>query len=151
EIARGRFRADLYYRLAGIALEVPPLRARPSEIEPLAREFARAAARALGRPAPALSPAALEQLVRYPWPGNVRQLANVIRRAVMRCAGDAIECQHLRLEPIAEPQAARARPAALGERERIIAALELCRGNQTRAAALLGVSRRTLLNRLARG
>ncbi|MHB8874131.1 MAG: sigma 54-interacting transcriptional regulator [Myxococcaceae bacterium] len=167
EVARGAFRQDLYYRLNGIAVVIPPLRERLSEIEPLARDFAAQAARRDGREAtPALAQSGLDVLVRYPWPGNIRELRNVMERAVLLCGDGPITEEHLALGkprvavlsppppglavPAPDPQGA---PNLKGEREaaerRVIAdALEKCQGNQTKAAKMLGISRRTLVARL---
>jgi two-component system, NtrC family, response regulator AtoC len=173
EVARGSFRRDLYYRLAGMVLSVPPLRERPAEIEPLARLFLQQAARAVGRAAPPpLSAAAVERLRHHPWPGNVRELRNVMGRALLVSGGGVIEPDHLPTiairrslrSPLAPEELRRiaggggrpAPPAPLAravpagdERARIGRALEVCAGNQTRAAQLLGVSRATLVRRLS--
>ncbi len=153
DAAAGRFRLDLYYRLSGITLTVPPLRERPSEIAPLARGFAGPAV---------LSPDALALLERYHWPGNVRELRNVMERAVLLCGGLTIEREHLPAEKlttavaVAPPAPAAPAPAgerlrrdvAAVERQHILDALARCAGNQTEAARLLGVSRRTLSTKL---
>jgi len=94
-VAAGRFRRDLYFRLAGVTISVPALRERVAEIEPLARSFVREACRAADRTELALAPAALELLRRYAWPGNVRELKNVMERAVLLCSGPRIEPEHL--------------------------------------------------------
>jgi len=86
-IAAGRFREDLYFRIAGVTLQIPPLRERPDEILPLAEQLAERAAAALSRSTPAISPAARELLRGYRWPGNVRELRNVIERATQLCDG----------------------------------------------------------------
>jgi DNA-binding NtrC family response regulator len=166
EVARGGFRQDLYYRLNGISLLIPPLRARVDEIEPLARSFAEAAARLSDRAAPKLSPAAAKLLLSYPWPGNIRELRNTIERALLLSSGDAINPEDLPLEkmrgtPVSMERVPEALPrtaqsfsvTALDEEsrldyERIIESLSLCSGNQTRAAKLLGMSRRTFCARL---
>jgi DNA-binding NtrC family response regulator len=163
EVEAGRFRADLFYRLNGIALTVPPLRERVSEIEPLARAFVEHAARQSNRTPPRLDGAALARLKSDRWSGNIRELRNVIERAVVICPGDVITVEHLpppRRSPaeaarLAEPAAARAveEPAPADtpeERERrtILEALERCAGNQTHAARMLGISRTTLVARL---
>jgi DNA-binding NtrC family response regulator len=154
EIAAGRFRADLYYRLSGATLTVPPLRERRREIAPLAERFMRAmGARTRRGPAPRLAAAALAALEAYPWPGNVRELRNVIERAVLVCPGEVIEPDHLPQE-IAGARAAPPPPAPAeleaiaDERERIRVALERAAGNQTAAARLLGISLRTMVNRM---
>jgi transcriptional regulator with GAF, ATPase, and Fis domain len=98
EIARERFRLDLYYRLNGFTIVVPPLRERTGEIEPLARHFIRLACKAGGRTALEISPEALSILLAYDWPGNIRELKNVIDRAILLSSGYAILPQHLPLE-----------------------------------------------------
>jgi MoxR-like ATPase len=98
EIARRRFREDLYYRLNGVSLVVPPLRERVDEIRPLAEEFAGSFARQMRRTAPKLSSGTYRALERYAWPGNVRELRNVMERAVLLCQADVIEPAHLPLE-----------------------------------------------------
>jgi len=156
EIEAGRFRRDLFYRLNGVALKVPPLRARTVEIGTLARRFLDRAAIDLGLArAPALSEAALARLEAYEWPGNIRELRNMMDRAAL-LAGDIVEPIHLPLDkldvsewsqtaPPATPQElADLAPEDRAARERIVQALEVCGGNQTRAADLLGVSRQTL-------
>jgi two-component system response regulator AtoC len=164
EVDAGRFRRDLLYRLNGVTLTIPPLRQRPSEIAELARRFlARTAARH-GRPAPRLSHDAVRVLCEHRWPGNIRELVNVIERAVIVCgAGDEIRPEHLApSKRAAGNEAVELAPAiaassvaplfepvdAAAERERIVRALEHCAGNQTHAARLLGVSRGTLIARL---
>jgi transcriptional regulator with PAS, ATPase and Fis domain len=173
-VAEGRFRGDLYYRLDGITIPVPPLRARPADVPRMAEHFLAAAAGRAGRAAPRLSPDVVEVLTKYAWPGNVRELRNVMERAVALCGGGALTVAHVVLQaglPIAglpgtrEPPdwvpAAGAPPprdAASGgrllrldpQRERaiIVEALERAGGNQSKACELLGISRRTLLHRL---
>jgi transcriptional regulator with PAS, ATPase and Fis domain len=167
-VAAGTFRRDLYYRLNGITIPVPPLRARSAEIASLARAFVAARAAASGRPVPAIAPEAIARLERFPWPGNVRQLRNVVDRALALCTGDVIRAEHVVLdaEPGAAPDPGRrdspipppatlapGMPAGPGrmrvdpeeDRRRLLAALEQAGGNQGRAAALLGISRRTLM------
>jgi DNA-binding NtrC family response regulator len=209
EAAAGRFRSDLYYRIDGITLTIPPLRERPSEIVPLAMLWlSKLAAAEHGRPPPALGPAVVERLLSHPWPGNVRELRNVMARALVLCEGPTLEPEHIAFSssaslppapaarpsgapvgpPGAPPAAADRRPltptpampwpafnpeappwpprppeaaAAAGAdpranldalqsqaegllRERVVNALAACAGNQTRAAALLGINRRTL-------
>jgi two-component system response regulator AtoC len=162
EVARGAFRSDLYFRLSGVTLVVPPLRHRTAEIEELARAFCEDAAARSGRPAPALSPEALAALESYSWPGNIRELRNMIERATVLCDGQVIEPDDLPLDKIAAtlPPPARhpppdpARPARPerperiddeAEKARIVAALAQCNGNQTRAASVLGYSLRKLV------
>jgi DNA-binding NtrC family response regulator len=171
-MAEGTFRSDLYFRLSAVILELPPLRRRPADLEPLAIAFLERAARSLARsPAPALSAEALGLLRRYGWPGNVRELRNVIERAVVLCSAGTISPADLPPKLLAAlasapSEAAPPRPSAASwssdadpralerqlaelERRRILDALEQCAGNQTRAAEALGISRRTLVNRLS--
>jgi len=158
EAARGRFRQDLYFRLNGITLKLQPLRERRDAIRGLANGFLQAAA---GRGcAPSLSTAAMALLQRHDWPGNVRELKAVIERALLLAPGDTIEVGHIALDRPAVADAGRAAaapapradassdPTEQTERDRIIAALEECAGNQTRAARRLGISRATLTNKL---
>ncbi|HSN25303.1 MAG TPA: sigma 54-interacting transcriptional regulator [Kofleriaceae bacterium] len=167
EVDAGRFRRDLYFRLAGASFTIPPLRARRDEILPLAEQFVASAAGPLGR-AFVLSEDAKTYLMAHDWPGNIRELRNACERAVLLATGAMIERQHLSIEepkrqpgryrsPTTPPPGSmlsadmpsqvRATVAEL-EKQRILEALEKCAGNQTRAAELLGISRRTLINRL---
>jgi DNA-binding NtrC family response regulator len=156
EVARGRFRADLWYRLNVIRLHVPPLRERPEDVLALVDAFVRRFAREQGRRPPALAPATAARLAAHRWPGNVRELKNVVERIVVLAAGDVLEPDLL------PPEVGAAPPAPAGEpseelpladaveafrRARILRALEAEGGNQTRAAARLGMQR-TFLNRL---
>ncbi len=176
---RGTFRADLLFRLNGATLTIPPLRERRVEIESLARVFLAAAATELDRPAPRLGPDALARLLTHDWPGNIRELRNAVERAVLMCGGDEIRAEHLpsRLAaggaavalapgrglapttpaghapmPEGSPTEAREeRRVAVEdvERRQIEDALARCGGNQTQAASMLGISRRTLVSRLS--
>jgi DNA-binding NtrC family response regulator len=162
EVERGAFRSDLYYRINGVTLVVPPLRERASEIAPLARRFAERAAAEAGIRTPAIEAAAMRALETWRWPGNVRELRNVIERAVALATGSPIALEHLPSELAGAPPAASSasapRPAGATpdlrgeiddlERRRILDALDQCAGNQTRAAALLGMPLRTFVKRL---
>jgi two-component system response regulator AtoC len=165
---QGRLRPDLYFRINGVALLIPPLRDRPREIRALAASFLSAACRDLERtPPPAISPAALDLLDRHAWPGNVRELRNVIERAAVMCTESTILPEHLPPSLLAEARVRQARtspvldtaartgaapdlPAELKavERSRILEALERNDGNQSEAARQLGMPRRTLVSRL---
>jgi transcriptional regulator with GAF, ATPase, and Fis domain len=169
EVTTRRFREDLYFRLNGIPLSIPPLRERPTEILALAGEFLAQAAGEAGRAPPSLSAETVEVLMRYRWPGNIRELRNVITRAVL-LAADQVTPSCLTLperskagQPQATPVAPGSEPAPppsskpgsdletelqLVEKRRILEALERCGGNQSRAARELGISRNTLLTRL---
>ncbi len=156
DVARGRFRQDLWYRFNGISVTVPPLRERRAEIAPLARLFiAEAAARShLGAPPP-ITAEAVRALEAHPWPGNLRELRNLMERAALLCDG-AVRPEHLAFDapaqrsPETTTQTARALRDQLDaiERDRILDALRRCGGNQSRAAKLLEMPRRTLLARL---
>jgi DNA-binding NtrC family response regulator len=145
-MAAGRFRQDLYYRLARFTVQVPPLRQRKEDIPLLARHFVELLAREMGRPAPGLSPEALHVLESYDFPGNVRELKNVIERALLESAGALIQPEHLHLfqTPLAETEAGKELEWPDFERdelEQIRQALEQTKGNITAAARLLGVNR----------
>jgi len=151
EVARGAFRADLYYRLNGITLTIPPLRSRLEEIRPLAETFLRQICRDLGRQPPLLPPASVAHLEAYAWPGNIRELKNVIERAVLLCEGPMLEPDHMPLErPLTESQKLTSSGAspARSERDKIVEALAACAGNQSRAAKMLGIPRRTFVTKL---
>jgi DNA-binding NtrC family response regulator len=150
EVAAGRFRSDLYFRIAGVVLEVPPLRARLAELEPLAHAMLARAAADAGRGPLRLSPAALARLRAHSWPGNVRELRLTMERAALIAPGDVVEPEHLGLRaPPARAETA-APPVAVvdDEHQRILDALAACAGNQRRAAERLGMSLRTLVKRL---
>jgi transcriptional regulator with PAS, ATPase and Fis domain len=152
-IGRGTFREDLFFRLSAATLVIPPLRERPAEVEMLARRFAGAAGT---RGTHEITGAALALLRDYSWPGNIRELRNVIERAVVLSGDAPITPEHLPVEKMRGTyvRATGTRdinPRALSEaqeRARVLDALERAQGNQSRAAGLLGVSRRTLINRL---
>jgi two-component system, NtrC family, response regulator AtoC len=147
DASQGRFRQDLYFRVNGITLHVPPLRARISEIAVLARQFLEAASHKMGAAVPpTISPEALKALESYGWPGNVRELRFVIERTLVTAAEGPILPEHL--PPQIASAVAAVGPEGVATRDRVIDALAQCDGNQTRAAELLGVSRRTLINRM---
>jgi two-component system response regulator AtoC len=154
ECERGAFRRDLYFRLAGMTLAVPPLRDRRAEIEPLARAFMAEFARSAGlTTTPELSPEALAALLRYSWPGNVRELRNAMERAMVLCGSGSISAEHLPVErhrAFAPPPPMPAPAPGDDERRRIEDALAQCGGSQVRAAQVLGISRRTLVTRLSK-
>ncbi|MBU8538517.1 sigma-54-dependent transcriptional regulator [Falsiroseomonas tokyonensis] len=171
EVAAGRFREDLYFRLNVVALRIPPLRERPADILPLAEHFSARYAQVNGLPPRPLAPLARHLLLAHPWPGNVRELENAIHRAVLLAEGPEIGPEAIEL---ARPAAPAPMPAAAGphaapaaeapsgtkvsalvgrkveevERELILETLSHCLGNRTRAAEILGISIRTLRNKL---
>ena len=149
-VSEGTFREDLYFRLNGITIEVPPLRERREQIATIASELLVSACAEARRPPMPLTKEALARLESYNWPGNVRELKNAIERAVLLSQGDTLDPMAL---PAGDPgdDAAGARlpnDLAAFERQRIVEALVKCAGNQTKAAQLLGISRRTLVSRL---
>jgi two-component system response regulator FlrC len=147
EVAAGRFREDLYYRLRVLPIRIPPLRERPADVEPLATRFARL----YGGPEARMTPAALRQLLGHTWPGNVRELQNAIQRATILAGDGPVDVQHLDLEPSLRPMdGAIAATLSLdgAERDTIRRILEKTRGNRTEAAAALGISPRTLRHKL---
>ncbi|HEX6272265.1 MAG TPA: sigma 54-interacting transcriptional regulator [Polyangiaceae bacterium] len=157
-IADGHFREDLYYRLNAVTLHVPPLRERRSEIEPLARLFLEKAREHFETGDMHFSAAALGALHEYPWPGNVRELKSAVERAALLARGNVIEPSALGIAAPAFSSPPRASGSSRSpelstspdiERERIVRALESCGGNQSRAADVLGMSRRTLVRRIA--
>jgi DNA-binding NtrC family response regulator len=174
EIRDKHFRSDLYYRLNGLCLEIPPLRDRRSEIRPLCDAFLARLAKESGiARVPHISDDAAALLEAYAWPGNIRELRNVMERALLLSDGEDLEPDHLPLETLRDP--VDLGPVAIGgrdgdidgdaagaanddrwnakekqERARILEALKAEGGNQTRAAKKLGISRGTLLARLER-
>jgi two-component system response regulator FlrC len=165
EVAAGRFREDLYYRLNVFPLPIPPLKDRPADILPLARRSLKRAAQANDMAVPELSAAAEARLLEHGWPGNVRELDNMMQRACILNSGGRIEAGDLIFEdraPLAPASAAApgAVPAAaadslggnLKDRERllILDALREGKGSRKFAAGKLGISARTLRYKLAR-
>jgi two-component system response regulator AtoC len=173
EIGARRFRQDLYFRLNGITLSIPPLRERVDEIPALAKFFVESAARQASLAQPRLAPEVLALLCAYSWPGNIRELRNVMERALLLSSGGTIAPEHLPLEKITRaarvalgpaanpgtetsPRPGSPPPVGAGvplnmieiEKQAILDALFRCAGNQTRAAELLGIPRRTFCKKL---
>ena len=152
DIAAGRFRQDLYYRLNVVELHVPSLRDRPEDILPLARVLLTESALRLKRPITGLSPRAADQLLRYDWPGNVRELENAMERAVALARVSRTELDDLP----EEVRQAIAVPSISGtvktlndvEKEYILAAMDHNDGNQTSTARQLGIGSATLYRKL---
>jgi two-component system response regulator FlrC len=146
-VAEGRFREDLYHRIAVFPVTMPPLRERRDDIGPLAERLLARIAASMGRSQLILTDEARRELASWPWPGNVRELANVLERSAILAEGSEIRAADLTLFPAAMAPS-QSDTALAGERARILDALERCAGNQTRAAQMLGISRGTLVNRL---
>ncbi len=155
-VAAGRFRQDLYYRLNVIALHLPLLADRPGDIPLLAHRFVQRAAAAMGKPVRQIAPAAMDLLLNYGFPGNVRELANLMERGVALATGDTLEPEHLP-DDLRDLQVRtfRQEPGALRsleaqEAEYIRWVLTQTGGNRTRAAQALGIDRVSLWRRLKR-
>ena len=161
EVATKRFREDLFFRLNVVTIEIPRLSARPGDIEPLARHFIDKYAEANVMDAPVLAPETLQLLKSHTWPGNVRELENTIHRGVLLATDGVIRPEAIRLHAarstsIAEASTSRGaqssqfvgRSVADVERDLIIDTLDHCLGNRTHAATILGISIRTLRNKL---
>ena len=170
EIERGGFRADLFYRLQVVTIEIPALRDRREDIPVLAETFARQAAERYGLPPRALAPSALRRLVEYHWPGNVRELRNAVERSMILAEGDEVSAKDLpeeiggtgRTQKEAAPAQVGVEPGALAvpftsdfredrrefERRYIARCLEETGGNVTRAAGILGMHRQSLQHKL---
>jgi two-component system response regulator PilR (NtrC family) len=162
-VAAGRFRQDLFYRLDVIELKMPPLRECRDDIGLLAQSILERLARESGMPVPRLRPEALEALAEYPFPGNVRELENILERALALTGGGEIGVADLHLAPLIEAEqdgASLSLEAAGGtslqehldrvEKQAILEALQKTRFNRTAAAKLLGVTFRSLRYRMER-
>jgi transcriptional regulator with PAS, ATPase and Fis domain len=158
-VERGTFRRDLYYRLHVITFQLPPLRERPEDIGPLVRGMVGRYSMKFGKKIVSIHPAAMRAIETFPWPGNIRQLENVIQQAVLTCTGEELQVANLspivRQSPTANGDSATIpHPSSLAqnrettERTVIIRALEKAAYSRTRAAQLLGVSRVTLYKKM---
>jgi transcriptional regulator with PAS, ATPase and Fis domain len=164
EVKRGNFREDLYYRLNVIPILLPPLRDRREDIALLARYFLQKTCREMNRPLMSISPSAMRALEAYEWPGNVREMENVIERSVALGEGEVIDRQDLPRtiggegdmgEPVPCPRITvegveMGRTLEAIERGMIRQALDLSGGVKSRAASLLGLNRTTLVEKIKR-
>jgi transcriptional regulator with GAF, ATPase, and Fis domain len=159
EIAAGRFRSDLFYRLAVFTVHLPPLRERGDDVLLLADSLIRGLAARMGKGDVALSRDASELLRRHTWPGNIRELQNALERALITCEGTLVTASQLAIPLPSEPSSSPGppeplRPASMAldelERKAIIEALQRTHGHRARAAALLGLTRFQLHSRLKR-
>ena len=146
-VEEGRFREDLFYRLAVFDIAIPPLRNRPADIVPLSESFLQEIGTAFGRPAAALTRDARSALLQYEWPGNVRELRNVLERASILCEGGVIDASHLTLQSRAKPHHDTT-DLSVVERATVAKVLQECRGNKTKAARRLGLSRTQIYMRI---
>jgi len=162
-VEAGEFRKDLYFRLQVVELEIPPLRERSHDIPLLAQFFLKRFARKTGRPLKNFSPAALESLTTYQWPGNIRELQNTIERAVILSAGDVIHVPDIQLSALGNGPITATIPTAPAEpgdyqvisldeleHRHIMATLDYTNWNKSQAAQLLGIERSTLDRKLKR-
>ncbi|WNU11013.1 sigma-54-dependent response regulator transcription factor ZraR [Escherichia coli] len=154
EVNAGRFRQDLYYRLNVVAIEVPSLRQRREDIPLLAGHFLQRFAERNRKAVKGFTPQAMDLLIHYDWPGNIRELENAVERAVVLLTGEYISERELPLAiastPIPLGQSQDIQPLVEVEKEVILAALEKTGGNKTEAARQLGITRKTLLAKLSR-
>ncbi len=159
EVAAGRFREDLYYRLKVVTLRIPPLRERPGDIPPLLEHFLDLFCKEHGKPSKRVSPEAMELLTRYAWPGNVRELRNVVESVIVFHQGELIEPSdlppELRVAPAisdpgstVQPAAGDVRTMADIERQAILETLARTGGHRAKAADILGIGLRTLQRKL---
>jgi len=156
-VRKGLFREDLYYRLNVAGIDVPPLRDRKEDIVPLAQHFLEQGAMVMGLSKSSFDAASVELLEAYSWPGNVRELRNVMERAIILAGDDVIQPIHLPKEllmitvtdsPGDDGKVLRGTLADV-ERHHILHMLDYCKGNKSRAARILGISRLTLRTKLA--
>ena len=157
-VEAGTFREDLYYRLNVFPLHLPPLNQRKEDLGGLSEAILEGLSERFGRSAPTIGEGAMERLMSWTWPGNVRELHNVLERALILNPAETIETQHILLDgdmgraqaPAATVTPLMASAASLAELEQdtILNVLEACEGNRTHAASQLGISIRTLRNRL---
>ena len=155
DVAAGRFRGDLYYRVNVVTIKLPSLRERSQDIPELALHFLQLYNARLRLKVKGIAPAAMRRLMDHDWPGNVRELENVIERALVLTTGSMIEAEHLAdlvrsqtTAPAADGDLSIKRQTEALERNLIRRALEQTRGNRTRAAQLLELSHRALLYKI---
>jgi two-component system response regulator HydG len=151
EVAAGKFRGDLYYRLNVVNIDMPPLRARPSDILPLATHFLNRFAKENGKQVEGFADDAIERITAYRWPGNVRELENIIERSVVLCDGPTLTAKHLPAGVGAVQRGTIRIPGSTMEeieRHVILATLEACGGRTAQAAQMLDISVRKIQYKL---
>lgn len=146
----GKLREDLYYRISAISIALPPLRDRREDVEPMANAFLKRFAAQAGQVITGFSPAAMEILKKFDWPGNVRQLQNEVQRAVLMCEGQIIETHDLSIALASAPNQEGADFTLMEamERNTIIQMLAETQGNKLETARRLGIGRQTLYNKI---
>jgi formate hydrogenlyase transcriptional activator len=155
-VEEGSFRSDLYYRLNVFPIAIPPLRERVEDIPPLAIHFTGQCARRLGRPVPSIAATVMDALKKWSWPGNIRELQNVIERAVITSSGSTLVVPPQDIQPRPKRGASTPKPAPTfheAERQAILQALRESNGviaGPTGAAARLGLRRTTLQSKMRR-
>jgi len=149
-VASGAFREDLFYRLQVFDIAIAPLRERADDILPLSEAILEELGRSFGQPPAALTCDARQALVRYDWPGNIRELRNALERATIRCEGSLIDASHLALQPAAKPRGGMVSDLRNLERDTIITVLQECLWNKAQAAKRLGLSRTQLYGRMGK-
>jgi len=153
-VNEGKFRQDLYYRLNVVSVQLPPLRSRPEDIQPLAIHFLNRFAEMYGKPSPSIDHACLTRLRQHDWPGNARELENCMHRAFLMCVDNVLQDEHLGLEnnmnhPGEEHSSIQAGLSIRDMEQALIKqTIKHVNGNRTEAAKLLGISIRTLRNKL---
>lgn len=147
-IKEGKLREDLYYRISAISIALPPLRERRDDILPLAASFLKRYAAQAGRALSGFTAAATEQLRKYDWPGNVRQLQNQVQRAVLMTEGSAVDLQDFSIAAVAEQEETDFTLLEGMERNAIIQLLKETGGNKLETAKRLGIGRQTLYNKI---
>jgi DNA-binding NtrC family response regulator len=152
EVKEGRFRADLFYRLNVVPLTIPALRDRPSDVVQLANFFLQESCRAFNKKLSLFSDEMLEALKGYSWPGNVRELKHIIERMVVTAKEASLTLKDLpkdvRENKGPKPAAKGAQPKEEAEKENIQKALMETKGNRSKAADFLGITRKTLFNKM---
>jgi two-component system response regulator HydG len=151
----GRFREDLFFRIRGVQVHLPPLRERREDIMPIARHYLQLNAAKMNRPVPQISDGVASALMQHDWPGNVRQLINTVKNMLVLCEGESLETRHLPPE-IAQPgDVGGAQSGSLAgmsldqiEKQAIRNTLRLTAGNREQAAKMLGIGERTLYRKL---
>jgi transcriptional regulator with PAS, ATPase and Fis domain len=152
-IAKGAFREDFFYRINVIPINVPPLRERTEDIPLLARSFFNKIQLKSGKQINGISNEAMKLLMKYPWPGNIRELKSAFEFAFVSCSQGMIEPQHLPQNILTDhqPSSAAADPSIdldTIKKQRLVQALESSKGNQSQTARLLGISRTSVWNQM---